>query len=325
VSKKQAREITERKRKNRNLKLTTALALGTLAVVLIIAYLIFFTHSSVAPQISDDKLWRLDNAGLLTFGNRGTTTFSPVMLAEETPQYTAEEESYVSFNDTVFALLRVPKNVTRPPVVIVLPAASINKEADAAMAKALSSWGYASLTLDERGNNGKTPGPSPMDLDTGFAAFKNGGDPAQYKQVYDVLLAYDAIKSLPGLDGDNVTVLGESMGGRFAIISAALEPGLKAAFVVSSGPYGLQGNDDVSQRFIKSIEPASYVSRLSPRKVAFFHFTGDTIIPVASGKQLFTAASQPKAWHEYNGTVHGLYSDVYAPDLHDELRSVFGR
>jgi uncharacterized protein len=115
------------------------------------------------------------------------------------------------------------------------------------------------------------------------------------------------------------------MGGRFAIISAALEPGLKAAFVVSSGSYGLQGNDDKSQRFIRSIEPTGYLSLLPPRKVAFFHFSGDTIIPVASGKQLYNSASQPKAWHEYDGTVHGLYSDVYAPDLHDELRSVFGR
>ncbi len=56
------------------------------------------------------------------------------------------------------------------------------------MAKALCSWGYATLTLDERGNNGKTPGPSPMDSGKRLYAFANGGDPVQYKQVYDVLL-----------------------------------------------------------------------------------------------------------------------------------------
>ncbi len=71
----------------------------------------------------------------------------------------------------------------------------------------------------------------------------------------------------PDLDGDNVAVLGESMGGRFAIIATALEPRLKAAIGVSTGPYGLQGDDDASVRFVKSIEPAGYLSSLPPRKL----------------------------------------------------------
>ena len=322
---KRSREIEEQKRKSRNQMFTVAIALVTLAVVLVIAYLVFFTGKSTAPQTSSDRLWQLNSAGLLTFGSRGATAFSPVQLVEDMPEYTVEEESYLSFNETVFALLRVPKNVTKPPIVIVLPAASINKESDADMAKALCSWGYATLTLDERGNNGKTPGPSPMNLESGYTAFANGGDPVQYKQVYDVLLAYDCIRSMPGLDGDNVAVLGESMGGRFAIIATALEPRLKAAIGVSTGPYGLQGDNDASVRFVKSIEPAGYLSLLPPRKLIMIHFTGDTIIPVANGRHLYDAAQQPKAWHEYNGTVHGLYSDIYAPDLHDELKGVFGR
>jgi hypothetical protein len=324
VSKKKAREIEEQKRKNRNKVLTVVIASGTLVIVLFLAYLLFFNGNS-----DDGKLWHLDNAGLLSFGEREPPawhkSFSPVTLVEDTPEYTLEEESYISFNDTVFALLRVPKNETKPPVVIVLPGAGINKEADADMAKALCSWGYATVTLDERGNNGSTPGPSPMDLNSGYSAFVNGDDPVQYKQVYDVLLAYDCIRSMPILDGENVAVLGESMGGRFAIVSAALEPGLKAVVAVSGGPYGLKGDDDASTRFLKSIEPANYLSKLPQRKLIMFHFTDDPIIPLASGRQLYDAASQPKAWHQYNGSVHGIYSDVYAADLHNELKGVFGR
>jgi len=210
-------------------------------------------------------------------------------------------------------------------VVIVLPGATVNKEADASMAIALASRGYATLTLDERGNNGETPGPNSNDLNSGYTAFVDDGDPVQYKQVYDVLLGYDYIKSRQDLDGDNVAVLGESMGGRFAIVSAALEPGIKAAVAVSGGPYGLQSNDDAGKRFMKSIEPVGYLSKLSPRKLIMFHFTDDPVIPVETGRQLYDAASQPKAWHQYNGSTHGIYSDVYATDLHDELRSVFGR
>ena len=194
------------------------------------------------------------------------------------------------------------------------------------MANALCSWGYASLTLDERGNGGETKGSSPMDFTTGYDAYRSGGMPAQYAQIYDVLLGYDYVRSRKDLDGGNVSVLGESMGGRFAIVAAGIEPGFKAAFVVSSGPYGLDaGNNMDALRFVDSVEPATYLKKLPPRKLVMFHFTNDTIIPIAYARSLYDNASQPKAWYRYNGSVHGVYSDMYAPDLHAELRSVFGR
>jgi dienelactone hydrolase len=319
VSKKQAREIAERKRKNRNLMFTVALALGTLVVVLIIAYLVFFHGNG-----GTGKIWHLDGAGLLAFDARPQVKATSVPV-ETTAKWSLENVSYRSFDADVHALLRIPTNVSHPPVVIVLPAASINKEADHAMAEALSSWGYATLTLDERGNNGETPGPSAMDTPGGYQAFASGGDPVQYEQVYDVLLGYDYIKSRPDLDGSNVVVLGESMGTRIAIISAALEPGLKGVVEISAGPYGPPYYPALSEQFIKSIEPANYLSKLPPRNIAFFHFTNDPVIGVALGRQLYDAASEPKAWHQYNGSIHGLYSDVFASDLHYELRSVFGR
>ena len=318
MSKKQARETAERKRKNRHLLLTAGLALGTLAVVLIVAYLTFFNGGGTA------RTWHLDSAGLLAFSARPAIA-AKVTPVEQTADWNLEKVSYESFGTDVYALLRVPAHVTRPPVVIVLPGATVNKEADAGMAKALASWGYATLTLDERGNSGETAGPNANDLDSGYAAFTGGGDPVQYEQVYDVLRGYDYLRTRQDLDADSIAVLGESMGGRFGIVATALEPGLKAALAVSGGPYGLRGDSAQASQFLKSIEPAGYLSKLPPRKLVMFHFTGDPIIPVTLARQLYDAAAQPKAWHEYNGTIHGIYSDVYAPDLHDELRSVFGR
>ena len=194
------------------------------------------------------------------------------------------------------------------------------------MADALCSFGYASLTLDERGNGGETQGVSPMDLQTGYTAYRNREMPAQYAQIYDVLLAYDYLQTRKDLDGDAIAVLGESMGGRFAIITAGIEPGIKGAFVVSSGPYGVDaGNNPDVQRFITSIEPESYLLKLPPRPLVMFHFTDDPIIPLAEGKALYNKALSPKAWHQYNGTVHGVYSETYAEDLHAELKEIFGR
>jgi fermentation-respiration switch protein FrsA (DUF1100 family) len=115
------------------------------------------------------------------------------------------------------------------------------------------------------------------------------------------------------------------MGGRFAITAAALEPGIKAVFGVSTGPYGGQVSSDSAKQFLKSIEPASYLPMLTSRELVMFHFTDDPVIPVSSARELFDAAQQPKVWHEYNGSIHGIYSDIYAGDLCDELRGVFGR
>jgi len=109
-----------------------------------------------------------------------------------------------------------------------------------------------------------------------------------------VLLGYDYLRSRNDLDGDNVAVLGESMGGRFAIIAAGIEPGFTSVFVVSSSSYGLDaGNNTDAIRFVDSVEPATYLKRLPPRKLVLFHFTDDTIIPVAYGRSLYDNASQP--------------------------------
>jgi uncharacterized protein len=290
-----------------------------LAVVMTVFYL---------PKMNKDTketTWVVDESHVLSFSHRELAAPQATVI-DDTANYSLEKISFQSYDTTVFGLLRIPKNVTKPAIVIVLPAATVTKEADASMANALSSWGYASLTLDERGNGGETRGISPMDFTTGYNAYRNGDMPAQYAQVYDILLGYDYLQSRKDLDGGNISVLGESMGGRFAVIAAGMEPGFKAAFVVSSSPYGLNaGNNTAAIRFVDSVEPATYLKHLPPRKLVMFHFTDDMFIPVAYGRSLYDNASQPKAWYQYNGSVHGVYSDIYASELHTELMNIFGR
>lgn len=302
---------------NKALGFGLALSVTCIAIVLIS---FFFTGHG-----TNNKAWTLDDSRLLTF-SRSENTDASATLLDSTPEYTLEKVTYKSFGDTVYALLRIPANATKPPVVIVLPGATVNKESDAAMANELCAMGYASLTLDERGNNGETTGPSAMDINAGYNDYRAGKDPVQYKQVYDVLQGVDYIASRSDLDGSNVIVLGESMGGRFAIIAAAIDERLKGVVVVSSSQYGLEkGNDLDINKFITSIEPGSYVSKLPPRKLVMFHFNNDTIIRVDMAKQLYDMAGEPKSWHVYDGDVHGVYSDAYAGDLRSELREMFGR
>jgi len=297
-----------------------------LSIVIVILVLVGIV--SYLPEGKDHKekiTWSLDDSDVLSFSHR-TLPAPRIFLIEDTANYLLEKISYESIDTKVYGLLRIPKNIETPPVVIVLPAATVTKEEDAAMAGALSSFGYASLTLDERGNGGETLGISPMDLSTGYAAYRNGVIPPQYAQIYDVLLAYDYLHSREDLDGSNIAVLGESMGGRFAVTAAGIEPGFRGALVVSSGPYGIDAGDSPEVRsFVTSIEPATYVQKLPPRPLVLFHFTDDPIIPVAYGRSLYDSAGQPKAWYQYNGTVHGVYSEIFAEDLHAELRKIFGR
>jgi len=299
-----------------------------MGLFIVIVILVLAGTTYYFSTVNDDReaqTWSLDESNTPSFGHR-TLPDVKVTLVEDTANYTLQKISYPSYGTMIFGLLRIPKEIEKPPVVIVLPAATITKEADAPMADALRSFGYASLTFDERGNGGETLGISPMDLTAGYAAFRSGEIPAQYAQIYDVLLAYDYIRSREDLDGSSIAILGESMGGRFAIIAAGIEPGIKGAFVISSGPYGVDAvaNPEV-QRFVTSIEPATYLSKLPPRTLVMFHFTSDPIIPIAEGKVLYDMAPLPKAWHQYNGTVHGVYSDVYAGDLQNELKAIFGR
>jgi uncharacterized protein len=299
------------------------IGLSTIIIILAVVVTVFYLPKT--NEHATEPTWSIDGSHAMSFSHRDLEAPQTILI-EGTANYSLEKISYDSYGTTVYGLLRIPKNVPKPPVVVVLPAATVSKEEDSPMADALSSWGYASLTLDERGNGGETKGISPMDFTSGFDAFRRGDTPAQYAQIYDVLLGYDYIRSRKDLDGGNIAVLGESMGGRFGVIAVGIEPGFKAAFVVSSSPYGLDaGNYTDAIRFVNSVEPATYLKKLPPRKLVMFHFTDDTIIPLLYGRSLYDNASQPKAWYQYNGSVHGVYSDIYAPDLHAELMSVFGR
>ncbi len=127
----------------------------TLVIALFIAYLLFFNGSS-----GDGKTWHLDSAGLLAFD--APSAGECHVRTRSRPRQNGRWRTYLMIASAmdVHALLRIPKNVSRPPVVIVLPGGQLStRKPTQAWQKRLCSWGYATLTLDERGNNGETPGP----------------------------------------------------------------------------------------------------------------------------------------------------------------------
>jgi fermentation-respiration switch protein FrsA (DUF1100 family) len=309
----------------------TLLIIGVIvaAILLIAIYYYISTHPGTTPVTNAQ--WSLDSSGRLTFpADRGTIEANSTVV-ESATNYTREEVVYKSFGDNVYASLCIPKNVTKPPVVIVLPAATITKEIDFGMAESLNGMGYASLTLDERGNNGETGSAFMGNWTDGFDSYVADGTPVQYKQIYDALRALDYVKSRSDLDGSNVVILGESIGGMWSIITAAEDSQFKGVICVSSSDFNFPVYDNSTQynielnKFLGSIEPSHYLSLLPPRKLVMIHFTNDTTIPISDAKALYNKASQPKAFYEYNGSWHGLANLTYMPDLQRELQGMLGR
>lgn len=312
----------EVKRKKEQSKRRLYIFIFALVFTAVMGFFIYAWYMQLPSN--SEKLWSVDDAGKLSFTDRGRVEGYASVL-ENGNNYTLEKVVYKSFGDDVYALLRKPKDVTKPPVVIVLPAATITKEADTSMAEALCNMGYASLTLDKRGL-GETQGTSEGDFDSGIKDYINGGDPVQYKQVYDALKGLDYVKSRADLDGSDVAILGESRGGMWAIVAAGEEPQFKGVITVSSSDFTMPDTNNASViKYINALMPSKYLGNIPPRKLAMFQFDGDKYVPMADGKALFDNASEPKAWHVYNGTTHGQYDSVYASDLHEELKGMLGR
>lgn len=330
MSKKKA---SSKNKKEKGLSKNNLLIIGAIiaAVILVgVAYYYLTTHPTVNPNDVTNAQWSLDASGHLTFPARGPIQANSTPSDLSSDNYTVDTVVYKSLGDDVYASLMIPKNVTRPPVVIVLPALTITKELDLPMAQYLAGMGYASLTLDERGF-GQTGGMREDNYSDGFYSFVNGGTPIQYKQIYDALKGLDYVKSRNDLNGSDTAILGESIGGMWSIIAAGTEPQFKGVICVSSSDFNLGTYDNSTainvsaNEYISSIQPSNYLSMLPPRKLVMIHFTDDQIIPIANAKALYDNASQPKAWYQYEGTTHGLPNATYMPDLQRELQGMLGK
>ena len=117
--------------------------------------------------------------------------------------------------------LRRPATSAAPPLVILLPGLDSTKEEFHRWESVFLHRGMATLSLDGPGQG-----------ETGFAM----GIRPDYEVAVAAVL--DAVAGLEGLDLERVGAAGVSLGGYYAVRSAAFEPRLKAVAGVS-GPYDM--------------------------------------------------------------------------------------
>ena len=207
----------------------------------------------------------------------------------------------------VYALLAAPPH---PKAAFVhAPGAGNKKEGHKDRAIAYATQGYAYLVLDIRGNGGETPG-YPMDIERDFTLFERGGMPEFYDNAGDMINARQYLSSRYNVP---VYLSGESNGGRYAALAAALDPASAGFIGISTSGFERAGDNPNytadARIFLLSIDPDLYVGMIAPRPVFIFHAPNDPIIPIADGKELYDQALEPKQFFTFNGT-HGVNGEV---------------
>lgn len=283
--------------------------------------------------------WTVSDEGTLSFSQRGEVAFTVEGTEDLYAPESADSLKLLTFEsrgENVRALLRIPAdsfpagsfptnfsptNSSGVPGIVLLPGAGVSKEKEQGLAAELSKLGYATLTLDQRNFGAINP-------DGDFALFKAGLEPLEYKMVYDALKATDVLSAQPEIDPEKLAIIGESNGGRFAIIACALEPSLRGVVGISTAGYGT-GEIDSSQvedpdvyRFYRSIDPEAYLPELSPARFVLLHSSNDTVIPYEMALGTFSLAGEPKAMYNVSEARHGYTASMH-PYLEEELALIF--
>ena len=307
------------------------LGIAVLFVLIIIGIFYFkpFTTSKKVEERSDknDKmLWMVDKNGYLYYPLvREQIKFQRENL-NKTGNLLISKIVYPSTKGNIYGLLVLPKSAsTLMPGVVLLPGAGVGKDSELKLAEKISELGVAVLTIDQRGV-GETDGKFPT-LDEDYASFLASQEPYQHLMVYDALRGFDLLHSAPFIDPNRIVIVGESLGGRIAIIAAAIDTKIKGVLVISSAGFrsiGFKGgNDNMKDAFINSIDPDHYIDLITPRKLVMIHNINDKNILIQSALNSYSLGQQPKRFYYVNDTScnHGYCDSMYS-DLVDGLKFV---
>jgi fermentation-respiration switch protein FrsA (DUF1100 family) len=161
----------------------------------------------------------------------------------------------------------------------------------------MSKKGFAVLVFDYRGYG------------------KSEGTPTRDGTVADALAAIDYALAR---DPNRTIVFGHSLGGAIAIAAGAQRQAVRAVVAESTFPSyravaaaSAPALGALVPLFISAgQDPITYLPALAPRPLLVIHGEDDHIVPVALGRELFAAASQPKELWIVPGARH------FTPWLH---------
>lgn len=291
--------------------LMISIIIGT-ALILVLIYVLI-------PQGSDK--WSVNDEGLLSYPNDRGEVDVKVLETEPGPDYVLKTVSFQSKDYTVNGLLRIPVSGKKIPAVVILPGAGVPKEGTQTLADIFSGMGYASIGIEQRNRGG-------VDVEYDYDLWKNGKEPVEHKMVFDALRAVDVLREESSIDPGKIAILGESNGGRFAIIAAAVDPEISGVIGISTSGYDTESHireisDAKLIKFYRSIDPETYLKLLPPRKIVMLHSVNDTIISIDLARNTFNKAIEPKQFYSIATGTHG-YSEGMKEPLERELKLMLG-
>lgn len=284
------------------------------------ALLIGWHFLSAGAPSSSSRDYTVSEAGLLDYKIAlPPYTITPGKLEENS---SFSEVRFESRGAEISAILRMPGPEIKGKIenqsicgIVLLPGAMVPKEAEQGLARHLADLGYASITLDQRNLGG-------IDPQGDLQLFFQGQEPTEHKMVYDALAAAMILRDRPEIDGNRIIYIGESNGGRFAIIACALDKKARGVLAISTCGYGTAAAiasavasakgaiDSDSTRFYLSIDPESYLREISPRPLVMIHSRNDTIIPYRLAEQTYALALEPKSLHTVGCARHGYCREM---------------
>lgn len=302
--------------------------------ILILAALLYYSYNYLL-NYKESANYSLSEEGFVNYKVR-TPSFTRTVTYQDS-FYTKEVLTYTSKGTKIYADLYLSRHATKnTPVngIVFMPAAQKTRKDTAERGIFLAKLGYIVLITDVRGV-GDTAGKL-NSIQDDYYLFLQGREPVNHLTIYDTLLAAKILEKLP--EAMNVIFSGESLGGRTAIIAGAIyekdytkkyanatviDTRLKGVLAISTAGYGNQQTADYDvQRYLNSIDPDFYVSKIAPRKTYFIHADKDATIPIAAGKDTFNKASEPKKMFVVNSTCHGYCKDMDEA-FNDALKGLF--
>jgi dienelactone hydrolase len=286
-------------------------AVAAVLFIIVIAYFLY-------PSGSDR--WNVSSDGILSYPeNRGKVDVT-VLKTESGSNYTLETISFPSKDYIVEGLLRIPSSGKKLPAVVLLPGATVPKEGTQGLAEILSGMGYASLGIQQRNLGG-------VDMEYDLKLFSESKEPVEHMMVFDVLRAVDVLRQDPRIDAKKIAVIGESNGGRFAIIATAIDPDIRGVIGISTSGYDIESQsvnirNETVLSFYRSIDPDTYLKSIPPRRFVMMHSVNDSIIQIGFAENTFRKAQEPKMFYPIGTGNHGFSEGMREP-LEIELRLMF--
>ena len=285
--------------------------------LLLLAALAIFagcTTSSTTPSYS------VDSNGLLSVTCAPVTANETVLVENST--YTVSRYVLQTPTGDVITYLSYP---AKPKAVLMyVPGANEKVTGHEGRMLQYAEAGYAFMFVDIRGRGGETDG-YPFSPQADYTKFEQKAWPEYYQTICDLSSARGLLAKKFGVP---VYAVGGSNGGRYAAVAAGVDKDFAGYIGVSTADWGIrdavvaQGGSGDALRFAESLEPSTYLPKISPRPVWMFHNTTDPILPYTEGLALYATAGEPKTFTTFNGS-HGINPEVDAK-ITDLLAQIYG-